>query len=61
MGVPIMIMISDMTLNNYTVQATPNWMAADNFSALLSQKHQSKSILDRVAALLMMDTSKAKR
>lgn len=47
-----MIMISDMTINNYTVRATPEWMTADNFSMLLKQRQQGKSFLDRVAALL---------
>lgn len=50
-----MIMISDMTMNNYTAQATPNWMAADNFATLLGQKHQENDFLSRLVALLKND------
>ena len=52
-----MIMISDMTMNNYTAQATPNWMAADNFATLLNQKQKTESFLNRLQAFLMGETS----
>ena len=32
-----MIMVSDMTSNNYTRQERPSWGNVDNFSALLNR------------------------
>ncbi|MCD8190956.1 MAG: hypothetical protein LUD78_12215 [Clostridiales bacterium] len=47
-----MIMVSDLTLNNYTAPAAPSWMAADNFGALLSQQHQHTTLMERLSQLL---------
>lgn len=38
-----MIMVSDITNNNYTRQASPVWSNADNFAALMSQQPAQKS------------------
>lgn len=46
-----MIMVSDLTLNNYTAPAAPSWMAVDNFGALLSQQHQRVTLAERLVQM----------
>ncbi len=46
-----MIMISDLTLNNYTAPATLSWMSMDNFGELLSQQHQRTTLSERLTRL----------
>ena len=38
-----MIMVSDITSNNFTNQAAPSWGSADNYAALLSQQNAGKN------------------
>ncbi len=47
-----MIMISDITLNNYTEREVPVWMNADHYDVLLSQKTEEKSFLNRLSTIL---------
>ncbi|GEM_PF-3780574 len=47
-----MIMISDMTQNNFTSAATPSWMKADNFDVLMNQKDAEPGLLDRIRSFL---------
>ena len=55
-----MIMISDITLNNYTAPAKPAWQNADNYAALLEQKNE-RSFYAKLAALLRRAATDSRR
>lgn len=45
-----MIMVADITTNNYTAQAAPSWKSVDNFGLLVSQNEPKRSnVLRRLA------------
>ena len=46
-----MIMINDITMNNYTAQAVPTWMNADSYDQLLGVEKEA-SLFNRIAAFL---------
>ena len=47
-----MIMVSEITLNNYTERAIPTWLKADNYGSLLDGNHRQIGVLNRLAQLL---------
>lgn len=47
-----MIMISEITLNNYTERSVPTWLKADNYGTLLTKDHRQIGVLNRLAQLL---------
>ena len=47
-----MIMVSEITLNNYTERSNPTWLKADNYGSLLSNDHRQIGVLNRLAQLL---------
>ena len=48
-----MIMVSDMTMSNYTNAAAPAWSTADNFMALINQDGERKnSLLEKLSDML---------